>query len=155
MAEAARRHRRRLRQKSEGQGYQTLTLIFCFDIRSELLRRNRLWKNRCSSNVHLVDHTCGEQIAHRRFFIIKSSARVYGRYLFCQRFPMKTTEKPCNYAGWSVVFNFSCSMLQPRITPNKSLQIANNANMLRHHRKKGGEYSPVVRSLRLGSATLI
>ena len=46
-----------------------------------------------------ADHTCGEQIAHRRFFIIKSSARVYGRYLFCQRFPMKTTEKPCNYAG--------------------------------------------------------
>ena len=42
LAEAARRHRRRLRQKSEGQGYQTLTLIFCFDIRTEPLRRNRL-----------------------------------------------------------------------------------------------------------------
>ena len=33
-------------------------------------------------------HTCGEQVAHRRFFIIKFSARAYGGYLFCQHFPL-------------------------------------------------------------------
>ena len=47
------RHKHTKNQRAKA--HRTLTLWFCFDITATPLRQSRLWKNRCSCNVHLVD----------------------------------------------------------------------------------------------------
>lgn len=47
--------RKRINKEWEPRLSKTLALILCFDIIDEPEWQNRLWNNRCSSNVHLVE----------------------------------------------------------------------------------------------------